>query len=53
MELHTFYDALERAISAVLYLRTIQHTGEVQLFFVLGKAQNIPAHAETILHLEL
>ena len=37
MELHTC-DTFEWAISAVSYPRTIQHTGEVQVSFVLGKA---------------
>ena len=53
MELHTFCDASERAIGAVSYLRTIQHTGEVQVSFVLGKAKLTPAHATTIPRLEL
>ena len=52
MELHTFCDASERAIGAVSYLRTIQHTGEVQVSFVLGKAKLTPAHTTTILRLE-
>ena len=53
IELHTFCDASERAICAVSYLRTIQHTGEVQVSFVLGKAKLMPTHATTIPRLEL
>ena len=53
IELHTFCDASERAIGGVSYLRTIQHTGEVQVSFVLGKAKLTPTHARTIPHLEL
>jgi len=51
-ELHTC-DASERAIGAVSYLRIIQHTGEVQVSFVLGKAKLTPAHATTIPCLQL
>ena len=53
MELYTFCNASERAIGAVSYLRTVQHTGEVQVSFVLGKAKLTPAHATTIPCLEL
>ena len=43
MELHTFCDASEMAISAVSYLRIIHNTCQVQVTFVLGKAKLTPA----------
>ena len=53
IELHTFCDASEMAISAVSYLRIVHNTCQVQVAFVLGKAKLTPAHATTIPRLEL
>ena len=53
IELHTFYDASDMAISAVLYLRIVHNTCQVQVAFVLGKAKLTSAHATTIRRLEL
>ena len=53
IELHTFCDASEMAISAVSYLRIVHNTCQVQVAFVLGKAKLTPAHAATIPRLEL
>ena len=43
MELHTFCDNSEMAISAVSYLRIIHNTCQVQVAFVLEKAKVTPA----------
>ena len=53
IELHTFCDASEMAISAVSYLRIFHNTFQVLVAFVLGKAKLTPAHATTIPRLEL
>ena len=53
LELHTFCDAPEMAISTVSYLRIVHNTCQVQVAFVLGKAKLTPAHATTIPRLEL
>ena len=53
IERHTFCDALEVASKAVLYLRIVHNTCQVQVAFVLGKAKLTPAHATTIPPLEL
>ena len=53
MELHTFCDASEMAISTVCYLRIVYNTCQVQVAFVLGKTKLTPVHATTIPLLEL
>ena len=52
-ELHTFCDASNDTIGAVLYLRTVQHYGSIQASFIFGKVKLAPSHVTTIPHLEL
>ena len=43
MELYTFCDNSEMAISAVSYLKITHNTCQVQVAFVLGKTKLTPA----------
>lgn len=50
MKLHIFSDALEKAIAAVAYLVSQEHS---IIGFILGKAKVAPTHGHTIPRLEL
>lgn len=52
-EIHIFSDASEKAISAVVYLRTISNSGDVHVGFVIGKSKIAPLQTTTIPRLEL
>lgn len=52
-EIHTFCDASNEAIGAVSYLKTVHPNGQVEVFFLLGKAKLAPSRATTIPRLEL
>lgn len=52
-ELHVFSDASQKAIGAVVYLKTYDMNGTQHLSFVLGKAKVAPTHGHTIPRLEL
>lgn len=53
VELCIFSDASTKAIGAVAYLRVIDHDGNSNVGFVLGKAKLAPQHKPTIPRLEL
>ncbi|XP_062566124.1 uncharacterized protein LOC134228483 [Saccostrea cucullata] len=52
-ELHVFSDASEKAISAVVYLRTVSSSGDIQVGFIIGKSKIAPLQSTTIPRLEL
>lgn len=52
-ELHVFSDASEKAIAAVVYLRTTYPDGKTEIGFVLGKAKLAPSSGHTIPRKEL
>lgn len=52
IELHTFADASEKAISAVTYIK-VTNTGETYIGFVTGKSKLAPHHGHTVPRLEL
>jgi hypothetical protein len=52
-KIHVFSDASERAISAVVYLQTVNDVGEVNVGFVIGKSRIAPKQGTTIPRLEL
>ena len=51
-ELHIFADASEKAIAAVVYLKTASSDKE-QISIVLGKAKVAPKHTLTMPHMDL
>ena len=53
VELHGFSDASERAYAAVIYLRMIDTTGNVQVTIVMSKTKVAPIKRWTIPRLEL
>ncbi|XP_067279227.1 uncharacterized protein [Pseudorasbora parva] len=53
VELCIFSDASTKAIGAVAYLRVIDHDGNSDVGFVLGKSKLAPQHKPTIPRLEL
>ncbi|XP_061180594.1 uncharacterized protein LOC133189205 [Saccostrea echinata] len=52
-KVHVYSDASEKAISAVVYLQTIDDLGEVNIGFVIGKSRIAPKQGNTIPRLEL
>ncbi|XP_061190615.1 uncharacterized protein LOC133198553 [Saccostrea echinata] len=52
-ELHVYSDASEKAIAAVIYLRTTDSDGQCKVGFVLGKVKVAPMSGHTIPRLEL
>ena len=53
MELHGFCDASERAYAAVVYLRMVDTTGNVQVTLITSKTKVAPIKRMTIPRLEL
>jgi hypothetical protein len=47
-KIHVFSDVSERAISAVVYLQTVNNVGEVNVGFVIGKYRIAPKQGNTI-----
>ena len=52
-EIHTFSDASKDAIGASVYLRLINHKGEISTTLLFGKSRVAPAQSTSIPHLEL
>lgn len=52
-EIHVYSYASEKAISAVVYLQTVDDLGEVNIGFVIGKSRIAPKQGNTIPRLEL
>ncbi|XP_061191762.1 uncharacterized protein LOC133200006 [Saccostrea echinata] len=52
-KLHVYSDASEKAIAAVVYLRTTDSDGQCKVGFMLGKAKVAPISGHTIPRLEL
>ncbi|XP_028157810.1 uncharacterized protein LOC114350993 isoform X2 [Ostrinia furnacalis] len=52
-ELHGFCDSSEIAYGAVIYLRTVDETGNVKVFFVCSKARVVPLKRIPLPRLEL
>ncbi|XP_061191617.1 uncharacterized protein LOC133199804 [Saccostrea echinata] len=52
-KVHVYSDASEKAISAVVYLQTIDDLGEVNIGFVIGKSRIAPKQGNNIPRLEL
>ena len=53
IELHVFADASQTAYAAVIYLKSMDQTGEVHVSFLIARTKIAPLKGETIPRLEL